>query len=250
MIKNKTISAIAFTCLAQAAFIGATQAGPSTGFYLGADAGLNWTPELESNDPAWVGASSWDLHRTQFDRGMAFAVRGGYGLGNGLRAEVEVSRRTNDVKRFGPADYYSTDPWSYWEAYKGGGDLTTTSGMLNVLYDVDAGGNFNPYIGVGAGMAKVEAGRIRHAIPDTDCCTGIISGDDKVLALQLILGAAYQITDNVALTADYRYFVPRNPKLDWASACDGDGTGCSNSGTEELDISSHSVNVGIRVAIE
>src|SRR3546814_8796276 len=71
--------------------------------------------------------------------------------------------------------------------------------MGNILYDIPTGLPIQPYIGVGIGGAKLFAG-------DVISGTTSISGRDTRFAYQGIAGAAFNITDQLALTADYRYF--------------------------------------------
>src|SRR3546814_7992372 len=84
--------------------------------------------------------------------------------------------------------------------------------MGNILYDIPTGLPIQPYIGVGIGGAKLFAG-------DVISGTTSISGRDTRFAYQGIAGAAFNITDQLALTADYRYFGV--PDVDFTSGTGG-----------------------------
>src|SRR3546814_19239487 len=84
--------------------------------------------------------------------------------------------------------------------------------MGNILHDIPTGLPIQPYIGVGIGGAKLFAG-------DVISGTTSISGRDTRFAYQGIAGAAFNITDQLALTADYRSFGV--PDVDFTSGTGG-----------------------------
>src|ERR1700712_3493170 len=69
----------------------AANAQPVTGLYIGAGAGIN----IMQQEHVAVAGGSTDL---KSHIGPALSVSIGYGLGNGLRAEVEGNYRQNDFK--------------------------------------------------------------------------------------------------------------------------------------------------------
>ncbi|RZL02002.1 MAG: porin family protein [Rubrivivax sp.] len=120
----------------------------------------------------------------------------GRAFSNGLRPELELSRRENDISKFGN------------RLYDGGGQLDghgTEGGdfaLLNVWYDIDLS-RFNipvrPYIGAGLGRARIKVKGLEAG--------GVNFGDAKadVSANQLGVGLAFNVTDNLTLSLDYRY---------------------------------------------
>lgn len=103
--------------------------------------------------------------------GYAVAVQAGYAM-KLLRAEAELG---------------FSQP---------GGDLSLTDAMVNVYYDLPLKGWLTPYFGVGGGVARVaeQAAGASQAVSDTTA------------AVQAIAGAAYDLTKQLSLKADYRYF--------------------------------------------
>jgi opacity protein-like surface antigen len=103
------------------------------------------------------------------------------------------------------------------------GDLNIGAGMLNALYDfIMEGSRWRPYIGVGAGIAKVDLDN-----------AGGVSGSKYVPAYQAKVGIAYKpaiFYDVVDLTLGYRFF----------------GTSDASIQGDDLSIMNHSVEAGAR----
>ncbi|MCZ6448637.1 MAG: porin family protein, partial [Alphaproteobacteria bacterium] len=169
------IAGLAGVALAAMVGTAATAEGPAKhkGLYVSGALGANW-----ANDSDVSGASG----DVDFDLGWVGAVAVGYGFGNGLRLEGELSYRQND------ADDFS-------------GEGKVAGFMANLLYDFDVSPKFVPYIGLGAGFAIVEFDEV-SPLPAGD------STDDSetVFAWQAIAGVAIPIRDQLDLTFDYRYF--------------------------------------------
>lgn len=101
--------------------------------------------------------------------------------------------------------------------------------MVNGFYDFQTGTAFTPYVGLGAGYARVSSNGIS--------ATGLgatLDDDDNKFAYQAIAGIAYQITPEVALTADYRYFATQDPKFR-----------ASTGTTIETEYKTHNVTLGL-----
>ncbi len=98
----------------------------------------------------------------QFDAGFVGVGSIGYGLGNGLRFELEGDYRQNKAKSNGPR----ATPIGV------GGDEEKYGAMFNVLYDFDPSvfglGAFPvvPYVGVGAGYMWDQGAEQPHLWPD------------------------------------------------------------------------------------
>lgn len=150
------------------------------------------------------------------DNGYVGNIAVGHGYKNGIRTELELGLRKNDV-----------------ESISGGGgangDVQSWSLMGNVLYDFNVSGSFTPYIGAGLGIAKLD---VDGASPSTGVT---INDDDTAFAWQGMAGVAYHVNDRIRLTLGYRYF----------SVPDADFN--SSAGTRfESDYSSHDVLFGFR----
>jgi len=160
------------------------------GFYVGAGAGVNWTRDADvRNYPS----GGFGLEES-FKIGGIADLSAGYATAMGLRAELEFAWRWRNA-------IDSTE--SATPALRDlSGKSSSIAFMGNVLYDVNVGMPFTPYIGVGAGLAEV-----RHSLNG-------VSDKDWVFAYQGIVGASYAVTDNVAVTLDYRYFATQDPEFD------------------------------------
>jgi OOP family OmpA-OmpF porin len=183
------------------------------GFYVGAAGGVNWTRDADFNDLV-LGAST----KADYKAGGVVGLSAGYASAMGLRGEVEVDWRwrnkTDGFSNLAPGATMSgkTSSWAF---------------MGNVLYDINTGTPFTPYIGAGAGIARVKS--------DVSSNFGYSFNDsDVVFAYQGIVGAAYNVTSNIAITADYRYFATTKPKYDGPF------------GTVESEYRNHTVMVGLR----
>ena len=159
------------------------------GFYVGAGAGVNWTRDSDLN-----------LQSTGGELDASFKVGGigdlsvGYATAAGPRAELEFAWRwRNSIDSTESATPALRDL---------DGRYRSIAFMGNILYDTNTGTSFTPYIGVGAGIAQVHL-----KVAD-------FSDKDWVFAYQGIAGVAYNITNNLALTVDYRYFATVDPKFD------------------------------------
>lgn len=192
------VSAVALTAAAPTA---RAQSQPTTGFYIGGAAGANI---LEENRFRNGGGNSTD----SYDAGYAGTLDLGYGLGNGLRLEIEPGYRNNAVDRVNgrPAD----------------SRLQTVTVMGNVLYDFYQVQTpwipLTPHVGAGIGFAHVWD---RSVAPSGNN----VSGDTNRLAFQAIGGLDYSLTPNQKVGIDYRYMVVHDasfPTVAGGSAHAGD----------------------------
>jgi len=179
--------------------IGAT-AQPVTGIYLGGGAGINLmqdegaqiTGPTNSNGTAGFSGGGWLGTRA----GPAFVMSLGYGLGNGLRAEIEGNFRYNNFVN--PTNNSGTSI---------GGSEQKYGGMVNVLYDfVGMVPYVQPYIGAGVGYEWAQERSIAFDPPGGPNALSSTSAKGS-FAYQGILGAAVPIVGvpGLAVTADYRF---------------------------------------------
>ncbi len=146
---------------------------------------------------------------TELDNGYAFGVNAGYDHGLlfnnniGIRTELEYMYRNNEV------DTHSLNGGSPLAGAKG--EVTSNAFMANAIAYIDTNTPVKPYAGAGIGFAMVEYdGYGVNAIP------AVLDDDDTVFAYQGIIGAEYEITEELSITGDYRYF--RTADLDITSA--------------------------------
>lgn len=178
------------------------------GLYVSGALGGNWATDADVSN----GASG----EVDYDLDWVGAVAVGYGFGNGVRFEGELSRRRND------ADDFSGVPLS--------GRTEATGFMANLLYDFNVSKKFMPYIGVGVGAAVIEADKV-SPIPAADR----VNDDDTTFAWQAIVGVSIPIADQLDLFADYRYFDAGDVEL------------TSDAGARiDTEYAAHSAMIGIR----
>ena len=178
------------------------------GWYMGLGAGLNLQRDA---DVTGSGINS----TVDFDTGALGAATLGYKFG-APRLELEFSYRGNNVDSIDGAN--------------GSGRTRTQALMTNLLYDFDLGG-FTPYVGVGIGGAAVK---YKNVGPFG---AASLNDSDLVFAYQGIAGVGYQVTEQLGLFADYRYFATRDAGLTTSG-----GAGV------DAEYAAHSVLVGLRWA--
>lgn len=160
------------------------------------------------------GGANWDDVGTGLESDTGYVI--GAALGTtvkafpGLRAELEVSYRDNEVTVFNFID----------------AEHSTTAIMGNLAYDFDAQiGPFRPYVLAGVGFAHTEG-----TVESLSLATLESSG----LAWQLGAGFNARIAEGVTGTIGYRYF--QSPDIDVL-------------GYEVSDGSNHSVMAGISLQL-
>lgn len=178
------------------------------GPYVGIAGGGNFPRTLELDN---AGISS----DVDFKNNWAGAVTLGYGLGNGLRVEGELTHRQNDVD-------------SISSATNGTGDLTANSVMANLLYDFWSDQKLSPYVGVGIGLSRFDS-----SFSPIGATT--VNDKDTHPAIQGILGVSYRFSESAQVFADYRYFHSEDIPFDAATGAVIDG-----------DYGTHTVMVGVR----
>lgn len=184
--------------LATAALMGATTASAmDEGPYVGLGIGLHMP---RSSDVLVAGAA----RKMEFDNGPIVIGSAGYKWAEGWRSELELGYREGDVGNvIGPGT--TTTAWT--------GSQKTWSVMGNLLFDIGAGGNVQPYIGAGAGLSWLgwKNGFKGPTTPAFD-------GTDAKFSWQGIAGVGYDATKNLALFLEYRYIGANHSKFPAASA--------------------------------
>ena len=119
----------------------------------------------------------------------------GYGLGNGLRAEVEGDFVNNVVRGV-----------KYPIPLRAGGYEQQYGGLLNVIYDLNLDLPVTPYAGAGAGYQKVGINDFDSSRYDV-ATRGMEKISHGEFAYQGIAGFSYPIAlvPGLSLTVDYRF---------------------------------------------
>jgi outer membrane protein OmpA-like peptidoglycan-associated protein/outer membrane protein W len=178
----------------------AALAQPVTGPYVSLGAGGSYLQDenvRNSGVPSLGSAYNgyFDGHiRTDADVIGSAAL--GYGLGNGIRVELQGDYRQNKLTKF--------------SGVSAGGDQQQYGGFVNVLYDFDLTPfglpGFSPYIGAGAGYEQIKFANGRAYSSATDEYLRITNTNGD-FAAQGILGVAYNIAavPGLAVTAEGRF---------------------------------------------
>ncbi|MEX2649951.1 MAG: outer membrane beta-barrel protein [Alphaproteobacteria bacterium] len=182
------------------------------GWYLGIGGGVDLGSDI---DVTGTGIAT----DAELDLGFAAVGTIGYAYGNGIRTELELGYRANDVGDIsGVAG--------------GGGDTDTINAMVNALYGFDTESDFTPYVGAGVGW-------LRHGFDNvTPIGGGFIDDDDGGFAYQGIAGLGYALTETIELFIDYRYL--RSEDLDMTTS-----TGVS----VDVEYDAHTVLAGLRFTL-
>ena len=202
-----------------AALAASGSANAATGWYMSLGAGANWIEDGDFRvyvDDTEIGAGS-----VKYERGYVVSGALGYDFGEHWRTEFEVAYRDNDVKSFAPmpGDFDFSLP-QVWEL----------SQMVNVMYDVPLGGNWEVSVGAGVGGNLVT-------IKGLD----IGEVDDYVVAGQLIAETSYRFSDRWQAYAGYHYMFQDDPNAALLSV---------PTASIEATETEHSLSVGLRFDLQ
>ncbi len=188
----------------------ANQAQATEGWYGRIDGGYSVDGALE------VEEDDFGVDEFEFENDWMAAGGVGYAFANGLRLEGELAYRNNEIE--------DSDA-----------EAEATSAMLNLLYDFNRGGRFEPYLGVGVGYGDVDVDDI---------------ASDSGIAYQAMAGIAIGLTERLDLDIGYRYFVV--PDLEYSFT---ENLGCVNFGnqtvcfTDDVDGSADYVHQAVTVGL-
>jgi OmpA-OmpF porin, OOP family len=201
----------------------AARAQPVTGLYVGAGVGANWhtqqsiqsitgiagplaginlglvNPTVANN---FFGTGTNTGLDYRYNLGWVGLGSIGYGLGNGLRFELEGNFRRNRVHSLTPTSFPTAS----------GGNNNTYGAMGNVFYDFDIAPYTGitwmyPYVGVGAGYAWSTMQAVKSYGIDVPVFLGT-HGTSGNFAYQAMVGASFPIqpVPGLSVTAEYRFF--------------------------------------------
>jgi outer membrane protein OmpA-like peptidoglycan-associated protein len=196
------------TGIAVAALLACPLAAAAEPFYIGGAGGLNLARDSDLESAAFN-------TEAEFDLGWLALGTFGYEYGHGLRTEIELGYRANDLDQVGGAGAT--------------GDATVWSGMVNVVYDFDVDWPVRPYVGAGLGAGRVKADGI------SPVSTTRIDDTDTAFAYQAMVGVEWAMTDRLHLNAGYRYFAV--PDLEFRAA---------SGANVDSEYSAHGVTLGLR----
>ncbi len=217
------------------------------GPYIAGGLGLNLVPDtdlnLDQTAARGLGAAGYGAGGSVgFTPGFAGVLSLGWGFGNGLRAEIEGSFRTNDVDSVSGA--------AGWASLGGGSGRQQAWGVMgNVLLDLAVIGPVVPYVGLGAGYVSSEWNGVR-GLGQNGALRMTIDDRDGRFAYQGIAGLAFPLSfvPGLAVTAEYRFLGTLQPRFD--ARWENPATGATVArGAAEPDNYNHSVLLGLRYAM-
>lgn len=207
-MKHSLLIAAGVTALMAAPTIASAQ---DSGVYIKAQAGYGVIGDVDvvPREPGFSDGLQGEING---EGNLALAAALGYDFGNGFRLEGDVSQLFNDMGAL------SGLPAS-------GAKIRTTGLMVNMLYDFDDFGRWEPYIGAGIGVSKNNVSAyaqdivndtgtvlVRHPACVTQFPTlattsrACIADDNETsFAWNLIAGLGYNITDNLTWDTTYKY---------------------------------------------
>jgi OmpA-OmpF porin, OOP family len=210
--------------------------------FIHADPAISGIPSGNSVDP--ITGTSGTNARYRWGNGFDGVGAVGWGLGNGVRLEVEGNYRYNDVDtRAG-----SPVPGS------SSGHTESYGAMVNALYDFDLPawgidlGGLTPYLGIGAGYQWSHLSPITTV--NTDGTLDRVGGTNNSFAYQGIVGVSYPldyVVPGLSVTAEYRYLDALNDSN--FSGVHYQPFGVNRGAVKLSQAQNHSFNVGIRYAL-
>ena len=238
----------------------AAKAQAVSGLYVGAGAGANFMQDQSVSNLSFpnsgIGRIGTGDTNVRLDTGFVGVASIGYGLGNGLRFEIEGGFRQNKFTGVENAGIQ----------VNGGGDEYKYTGMVNALYDIDPSVfgflpiALNPYIGVGAGYAWAQHKNARFygsSGPTPGFPAGFgaqfrTNDSDGAFAYQAILGTAFPIgaVPGLSLTLEYRFLgLAGDREYNYQYLQGAPGANVSTRARVKFDDDyNHSVMLGLRYA--
>ena len=172
----------------------AAQAQPISGLYVAGGLGGNYLLDTNTsvNGKGFnSGVGSGKISNNNGGVAGEFSV--GYGLGNGLRLELEANGIDGHVNIKSPGH--------------GGGTLFSYGVFANGLYDINLNAPVIPYVGAGVGYEWTNFAGGQAYAPGGNPVANVSNTAEGALAAQGILGVAFPISaaPGLAVTAEYRF---------------------------------------------
>ncbi|MEJ0059095.1 MAG: OmpA family protein [Terricaulis sp.] len=206
-MKSRITKTVALAAL-MAGAAGGAQA--TEGWYGRADVGYSTEGDFDIEQTATFGGGV-ELQGDWYE-GLGL----GYAFDGPFRTELEISHRFNQFQERASVD--------------DGGDVHVWAAMANLFYDFNEGGSFEPYLGFGIGVARVNANGHDATVPQG------FDDSDTTYAYNYIAGIALPVTERLDLDVGYRAFYALNGSFA------GTGLGAPYGG----DYDEQSVTVGLR----
>ncbi|WP_022721934.1 outer membrane protein [Rhodopseudomonas sp. B29] len=215
------------------------------GWYLRGDIGMSASrATLDNRLYNTLPASTQVSHLGHgFDGGTIYGVGVGYQFNNWFRADVTGEYRSK--VSFKGTDNFTFNPGGFLvDNYNGG--YSGWVGLVNVYADLGTWWCLTPFVGVGAGGARITtAGFSDNGIANGVVGSYFADGATKTnFAWAAHAGVAYKVSPNFTVELAYRY-------LDMGTVGQGygrsyDGTNAGPSSFQFRNLTSHDVKLGVR----
>ena len=190
------------------------QAQTISGVYVGLGPGVNFMQDERAHfsGVAGSGIGPGDAH-LRFDPGFRALASVGYGLGNGLRLEIEGDYFRNNLSSVGQTGADTAFSRAAGLPVSARGTEEKYGGFANAIFDITPnliGFNLlpfgiTPYLGAGVGYLESHNQDLRTVSPGQFSISS--TGSDGNFAYQGIIGLAFPIdaVPGLAVTAEYRF---------------------------------------------
>ncbi|MGI4952001.1 MAG: OmpA family protein [Janthinobacterium lividum] len=258
MMKLKSILALTVSA---SAIAGAAQAQTVSGLYIAGGAGYNYS-KSRGVEGRQGNAYYFDRIGTgrdgsiHLDSGFVGLASIGYGLGNGVRLELEGNYRENDLTHLGGFSGRGLNNAGVTSAFRNNSGTQRQYGaMVNAFYDFDLykfgllGYALTPYVGAGVGWNINEFDNVRGTRNTPTGNTVQIDGMSGQFAYQGIVGisAPIEAVPGLSLTAEYRYMGSLKPDIR-GSVINPAGGKVSEGKYRFSEAQNHSALIGVRYA--
>ncbi|MDB5968254.1 MAG: outer membrane protein OmpA [Hydrocarboniphaga sp.] len=184
------------------------------GWYIGAEGGVNFvdkqTFKIYYPDGGGLVDDGTTIGQVKLKTGWLGGLVTGYSFASGLRPELEIDYRENDLKSIhveptGILSGLLTPGGS--DASGVHGDENAQTAMANLWFDLFKSSRFHPYIGGGVGAARVAMHSAGYDGQD------FRNTSDVVFAYQGGAGLGFDLGDHWTLSLDYRHLETLRAKL-------------------------------------
>jgi OOP family OmpA-OmpF porin len=177
-------------------------AQPVTGLYVAG--GVGGTYLLDDKAPVTTAGGTVASGKLKSRGGFGTVGSVGYGLGNGLRLELEGNYLQQATR-------YKNAPGAF-----GGGQLSSYGASINALYDFNIGSAFVPFVGIGGGyqFSQFDSFKVYNG-GSTSVFTPTTNSKGGGVA-NAMFGVAYNVpgAPGLAVTGEYRFSAQfSNPKF-------------------------------------
>lgn len=212
------------------------------GWYLRGDIGVSTQKSDNPENPVLDAAfppNQLEWLASGFDSAGFVGVGAGYRFNNWFRADVTGEYR--GVSRYNGLDRYFDAGWRTNEFYAEKSELV---GLVNAYIDLGTWHGVTPFVGAGAGVARVTLDGFRDVDVTRPALTYAGKNTRTNFAWALYAGLGYEVSRNLTLELAYRYLNMGEAETGETRPFNGPGALVDTWSFDNLH--SHDVKVGMR----